>query len=46
MLTVVYSKMVALREEQTRHLEEILGSEEFDREVSEKLSDFATNSQE
>ena len=46
MLTVVYSKMVALREEQTRHLEEILGSEEFDREVSEKLSDFATSSQE
>ena len=46
MLTVVYKRMVAFREEQSRHLEEILDSEEFEREVSERLSSYALNSQE
>lgn len=45
MLTVVYKRMVAFREEQSRHLEEILESEEFEREVSERLSGYALNSQ-
>lgn len=46
MLTVIYKRMVAFREEQSRHLEEILESEEFEREVSERLSGYALNSQE